>query len=153
MDSSTATIIAGCLGGGLVGALIAYFGTYRLTLKQARIAAGNRLRAAFLPELYVLKPKGKISKEDVKDALEAAFERHAIAVAEFRPFIPKKHQCKFDTAWRTYYGYKGDGNDFYLDQYSEFCEESYTTGSSEKQIDRNQRAHDRIKKILEFADF
>jgi hypothetical protein len=151
MDVVTATIIGG-LGGGLVGALTAYFGAYRLTQKQARIVAGVKLRSAFLPELHALAPKTKITDADVSDLLKAAFEKHSIAIAEFRPFVSKRQVKSFDAAWHNYYGYKGDKENYYLDQYSPFCEESFTESSCQTQADRNRLAHERIKAILAFTE-
>ncbi len=144
--------IIGTIVGTIVGGVIGYFASIRIISKQHRILSGETLRLAFLKELSALKPKGKFNAGSVKDILEDAFLKHSSAVINFQFSLRGQELASFTKAWHEYYGYKGDGNDYYLDQYCEFSEESFSTpekATDYKQL--NERAYNRIMKILEFT--
>lgn len=149
MDGISATLVGGAIG-GLLGAI----GTFLATLHQSRITANMKFRDAFLPTLHILKPLHVASKDDHSEMLIQAFPQHSIAVAQFKPFLSFGERDAFDCAWHTYYGYKGDKNDVYLEQYSEFSEEGRLSNESTTQLMKrlNSLAHDRILEILKFAD-
>lgn len=149
MDGISATLVGGAIG-GVLGAI----GTFLATLHQSRITANMKFRDAFLPTLHILKPLHVASKGDHSEMLIQSFAQHSIAVAQFKPFLGFGERDAFDQAWSTYYGYKGDKNQVYLEQYSEFSEEGVL---SDEHVDHlmkrlNSLAHDRILELLRFAE-
>ena len=149
MDSVTATIAAGVIG-GLLGSI----GTLLATQHQSRVTAAANFRAAFLPAAHILKPFGVISPGDHYCFLKKSFAKHSIAVAQFKPFLRLGEKDAFDNAWHTYYGYKGNKNDVYLEQYSEFSEDNMQPekDNPQSQKDTNNLAHERLLILLGFAE-
>jgi len=151
MDSAIIGIV-GTVVGTIFGGAIGYVTSNRLILKQHRIVAGQKLRVAFLKELSALKNKGKFNAESVRDVLEDAFSKHASAITEFQFSLRGKELAGFTKAWQEYYGYKGNGNDYYLNQYWEFSEKSFSSPDKKTCYSRlNETAYNRIMKILEFT--
>ena len=95
-------LFTGILGVGatLLGVIISYWLSLKLTKKQARMVAGAKLRAAFAQDLadYFLKT-GKPNALD----LQGAIFRHAPAVEEYRVFVPPESQGRYQKAWEHYH--------------------------------------------------
>ena len=129
-------------------------GTLLATQHQSRVTAAANFRAAFLPAAHILKPSGVISSGDHYCFLKKSFAKHSIAVAQFKPFLRLGEKDAFDNAWHTYYGYKGNKNDVYLEQYSEFSEDGLQTEKNTLQFqeDINNIAHERLLVLLGFAE-
>lgn len=96
---------------GLFGVYVAH----RLSMRREAIgqfhAAAVKFRAAFAPELLTAEADtgGSINYMDVLRT--AHDERHAQAVIEFEPFIPKAKLSSFRSDWNRYrYGENKDGS-------------------------------------------
>jgi hypothetical protein len=108
------TLVGTVLGGG-----IGYLSAKGIANHTARLQAGSKLRATFAPELTIarttplehwhslerlLDPKPKSGpKEALDELLLAAFQRHAIAVEEYRFYVPATARAAYEDAWRAYY--------------------------------------------------
>ena len=100
-------LIAGGFGitGTLLGALINHYLSLGRSRHDAKRFAGFRLREAFAPELAKLQhPEGRGIAE-FSDILETAFEKHQMAVNEFRFFLTDDKLDSFNKAWREYYSW------------------------------------------------
>ena len=120
--------------------------------------AGKKLRAAFSEELAALRSPIADDPPDPYILLLGAFERHRVAVTEFRRFLKGSSRRNFDTAWQEYYSYnnendgedpidpkvKGEMSHEYLIKYGPDWE-----NTPERECRR--RATKNIEKILEFA--
>lgn len=109
------TALAGTLIGGLIATGLATW----IAKLNARMAAGSRLRAAFAPELAIMRATpsnertplkdilnepGRIPEQDVTEFLLSAFKaRHAAAVEEYRFYVPAKRRVAYEEAWKAYY--------------------------------------------------
>ena len=74
--------VGGTVLGAIVGAMIAFCLALRLADINARRFAGLKLREAFAPE--IAKFRQPLNWMLVVSILEAAFEKHNVAVNEFR---------------------------------------------------------------------
>ncbi len=125
------------LVGGMVGSLIGFLGATGVANRTTFKTAGARLRAAFAPELAIVRATPSNASVPLKDilgpaekdldrVLEAAFSRHGTAVEEFRFFVPPRSLAAYDAAWRGYYlaGGSIDFTGYMIGERSheEFCE-------------------------------
>ena len=114
-DQIIAAFIA--LGGTITGAFIGYFVSKRTTRIQSFYVAAVKLRLAFNDELAVLRhPEQKVVY--THRPLEIAFEKHHLAVIEFRYVLPKRKRKCFDKAWQNYYTTEDAPNEVLLGKYS-----------------------------------
>jgi hypothetical protein len=104
--------ISGVVLGGLLGFATAY-GVGRINAKRE---AGNKLRAAFAPELASMRLSASDKKINVEQLLTSAFSKHATAVEEFGFYVPKKDRPSYYEAWRKYYEVGGSVRffDYYM---------------------------------------
>lgn len=102
--------------GVLVGSLITYYFSLSLAQRNGRREAGQRLRAAFAPEISALHPISGEQNIDVEQFLSAAFPKHREAVVEFSYYLKPKKRESFMEAWRNYYEVGGSVRffDYYL---------------------------------------
>ena len=90
------------IAGAVVGGLLGFGGTwFNNRLSFHRMAASD-LRAAFAPEVAFMRLTN-IEGDAIKIKLEAAFDKHALAVEKFRYFVRTKDRDTYDQAWRSYY--------------------------------------------------
>lgn len=110
--------------------------------------AVNKFRDAFKSELLSLNTSLTENYIDACDLLKPAFEKHRLAIFDFRPFLKGKKQKGFDQAWRNYYGY--DGNQKVKIEFLF----KYSGDGYEGEESRNRRslAISNIEKLLEFAE-
>lgn len=112
------------LVGSAVGALIAHFLTKSRNIDDRRIkefnAAASEFRSAFKDEWLALNPALSSSSVDTTVLLKTAFDKHRLAVFDFRPFLPIESIAGFDKAWKKYYAYDNapEGTAHGLDKYS-----------------------------------
>lgn len=104
------------LAGTALGGAIGYLSATLVANQNARLAAGAKLRAAFAPEMAMMRnspselmqpPLRQLfdhpHKPSTDELLEKAFqERHAAAIEEFRYLVPRHNQMAYDAAWREY---------------------------------------------------
>ena len=93
------------IGGTVLGAVVGAWLTYRFSIAvangNARRVAGVKLREAFAPEIARFsQPLNMIISIPI---LEAAFEKHNIAVNEFRFYLTGRERDAFEKAWHCYY--------------------------------------------------
>lgn len=109
------TVLAGTALGGLIG----FVSSTLIADRNARIAAGSKLRAAFAPELAIMRatPSNKMTPwkdilkepermpdQDVTELLLSAFkDRHAAAIEEYRFYVPARKRAAYEDTWQTYY--------------------------------------------------
>lgn len=130
--------IGGTIVGVLTGVLLTYWFALKLANKNAKHIASIRLRDAFAPEIAKLNHPDGYSLADVPHFLEIAFEKHQIAINNFRFFLTNKDGAAFDKAWHAYY--------------KDSCEDKpnftqYMTLSNKD----TEKAINRIMAILEFT--
>jgi hypothetical protein len=104
--------ISGVVPGGLLGSVTAY-GVGRI---EAKRKAGNKLRAAFAPELASMRLSAVDKKINIEQLLTSAFSKHATAIEKFSFYVPKKDRRSYCEAWRTYYEVGGSVRffDYYM---------------------------------------
>lgn len=141
----------GALVGGLITATCAHLLAKSRDKESRRIKdfnyASAKFRAAFKEEFLALNPALSRNSVDTAVLLEAAFDKHRLAVFDFRAFLPTESTDGFDKAWQEYYRYDNapDGTIHGLDKYS-----GVGHGYSEKRRLRFLAA-ERIEKLLDFA--
>jgi hypothetical protein len=111
LTSSVLTSLAGVLFTAAIG----FWVTTWHEKRKARRAAASELRAAFAPELAIVRTTphniwtswDRIlgdPKADLNEILRAAFERrHAPAIEKFRFFVPASSRAAYDAASQDYY--------------------------------------------------
>lgn len=141
----------GAVSGGAVGALISHYLTKSRNIEDRKIKTFNdasaKFRDAFKSELLALNTSLTINYIDAHDLLQSAFEKHRLAVFDFRPFLHGKRLAGFDQAWRNYYGFDGNQN-VKVEFLAKYSGDGY--GGEEKRR-RRSLAVTNIEKLLEFA--
>lgn len=94
--------------GGIISAAIGFASAYCMSIADARRVAAERLRHAFAPELAAMRRARADKSVDRKRLVEDAFPRHAIAIEEYRPFVPPKARDSYQAAWQAYYEVGGN---------------------------------------------
>ena len=126
------------LAGTAVGGLIGFLSARWIAERSNKRAAGAKLRAAFAPELSLVRatPQGKwtslehiVNKregDNLDSILRRAFERHATAIEEHRVYVRPKDREAYQQAWESYY--LVNGSVFFLDYmmnaegHKQFCD-------------------------------
>ncbi len=128
--------VGGTLLGAIAGAAITYYFALRIAKTNTRIIAGIKLRAAFAPEIAIYKlninrgDKWHINMMD--NMFKEALTKHAAAIEEYRPFVPRESQRAYQQVWENYY--------------SDFLE-YYDTGEGEQSVFKK-----RIDAIFKFTE-
>ena len=91
--------ISGVFLGGLLGFTTAYW-VGRINAKRE---AGNKLRAAFAPEIANMRLSASDKSIKIEQLLTSAFPKHATAVEEFSFYVSQKDRSSYYEAWRNYY--------------------------------------------------
>ncbi|MGJ0515965.1 MAG: hypothetical protein ACR65O_09510 [Methylomicrobium sp.] len=78
----------------------AYF-VWRNNFKVRQANAAAALRAAFSPEISTLESPARTG--NVRDILVSTFDRHSEAVTNFKWFLSKSSQRRFNQAWQQYH--------------------------------------------------
>jgi hypothetical protein len=104
--------------GTLLGLFFGYYFSKKIAAIQAQYAeklaaitarrvAGEKLRAAFTPEIakyYLLFREGEFKRRGaIGDLLKDALPKHAAAIEEYRPFVPRESQRAYQEAWENYH--------------------------------------------------
>lgn len=136
--------LIGTIIGGAIGVIGTYIGAVKVAQKQILMDAGRKLREAFQPELTILEGAGR--QVNTIAILEAAFQKHSIAVNDFM-YTLIGCKCKpsaFNQAWEQYHCTDNGNNKLIhsLDQYGGFPSE---------RDDNRKLAIDRINRILSFT--
>jgi hypothetical protein len=108
MSSEAVAALPGAVVGAFIGAAITFWFSLRLAEINAKRLAGMKLRAAFAPEIAKLTHPQDMTVRGSSNLLEQSFEKHLIAVNEFRFFLEGETLEGFDRAWREYYGGPAD---------------------------------------------
>lgn len=124
----------------IISGFISYYISRRTIWRDNFLQASVRLSEAFSKELTVLKQGGMKYLLDAVQLLESAFDKHSIAVTEFRFTLPKSKRSSFDKVWKHYNGDDGDGRT---------CLGQYSIGLGGT---GSQGAIQNIEEILEFTE-
>lgn len=142
----------GSVAGGIIGAIAGHYLTKSRNTEDRKIKEFNeasaKFRDAFKSELLSLNTALTENYIDACDLLKAAFEKHRLAVFDFRLFLKGKRQGEFEQAWRDYYGYDEDQNvrvEFLL----KYAGRGF---GGEEARNRRSLAIANIEKLLEFAE-
>ncbi len=144
MTNIEATLFGAGMG-GIIGVIGTYIGAVKIMDRQLLLDAGRRLRESFQTELAILCANKE--KIDAFFLLDRAFQKHAMAVNEFK-YILRGNKCNsFDQAWQEYHcTNSGDGNLIH------FLEQYNTIGVSvEERVKNRELAITRIGNILSFT--
>lgn len=95
--------VGGTLLGVFLGAVIIYYFSLRISEKNARKAAGAKLRAAFAPIIAKYSFRAKKGDLGLSNMFHEAFHEHATAIEEYRWFVPPERQRAYQQAWENYY--------------------------------------------------
>jgi hypothetical protein len=98
------------LVGAMVGGFVGHYLTKSRNAESRFNEAAAKFRDAFRGELLLLNTALTEGYKDPCELLKAGFEKHRIAVFDFRLFLKGKQRKNFDQAWRNYYGYDDDPN-------------------------------------------
>ena len=93
----------GSILGGIISGAIGFASAFCMSNINARRVAAERLRAAFAPELAAMRRWHADKAIDREQLLKAAFSRHAVAIEEYRPFVPRTSRDAYQAAWQGYY--------------------------------------------------
>ena len=101
----------GTVVGGIVCATAAHYLTKSRNIENRRIkefnGAAAKFRTVFKDELLALNPALSHNSTDTAELLEAVFDKHRMAVFDFRPFLSSESIQGFDKAWQEYYRPRG----------------------------------------------
>lgn len=94
-------LFTGVLGVGatLLGVIISYYLSLRLTKKQTRRVAGAKLRAVFAPQMAEYTLLGR----EIGRELFMNLRDHVAAIEEYRVYVPRKSRIAYQQAWERYY--------------------------------------------------
>lgn len=139
MTDADATLLAAAVGliGGAIGIIGTYSGAIGIARRNNRVMAGMRLREAFARELSMLQYREGYGLPEIPHILKTAFEKHHVAVNEFRFFLTGNELESFNKTWKEY-------ND-----YPDFNKYIVLPATEEKDI---QKAIDRIEAIRKFTE-
>jgi len=141
----------GTVVGGVVVGVFNHFLTKSRNTEDREIKEFNeasaKFREAFKSELLSLNTALTENYIDACDLLKSAFEKHRLAVFDFRLFLKGKRQEEFDQAWRNYYGYDGDQS-VKLEFLLKYSGKGYGVDEARS---RRAVAIAKIEKLLEFA--
>jgi hypothetical protein len=104
--------VAGTLLGTAIGVIGTYFVSIHLARNHAKSLVGQRLRDAFAPEIFKVKISDTERTYQAPDILNAAFEKHYMAVNEFEFFLNPKEHIAFTKAWEKYASRNSDEKRF-----------------------------------------
>ncbi len=131
--------------GGIVGALVGALLNHWLAKsrgKNDRLASASKaLRTAFTDELSKLKN----SSDNAYDILEAAYQKHEMAVSEFASHLGGNKKRKFLSAWELYRSHPENCGEPFLEQYSKYL------GDVNLAAKNRCLAVERITRLLSFA--
>ncbi len=137
-NNSVFIALLGASVGAILGAIITYFCSLKLSERNHRKIAGAKLRAAFAPEIAEYKTRVKKSDFDLThdDFLKKALVKHSAAIEEYRWYVPLGSQRAYQQAWENYYF-----------QYGGIYFTDYLVGPNREKI-----FHQRIEAILRFTE-
>lgn len=115
-DTIIAALIA--LTSAFVGSLMGFLIARRNTKDQFFYAAGAKLKLAFRDELAFLTDPKWENSSFFHRRLETTFEKHFLAITEFRYALHKSQRDGFDKVWQEYYTTEDAPNDILLVKYS-----------------------------------
>lgn len=113
MENITAydlAIIAGgfTVVGALIGALVAYWLSIKLSDSQNRAIASANFRAVFMPVVAQMKIEQKYGRtNEIDRILTDAFIPMSVAIETFRPFVKSKDREAYQQAWENYCPFVG----------------------------------------------
>ncbi len=113
MCPETINILFG-LTGTIIAGMIGYLSAIRMANITTRKTAGAH-RSAFAPAIAKY-PLVKHHTE-LNDLLWAELSRQAIAIEEFRHYVPRKRHAAYQEAWENYHKPQGAGGSVYLTEY------------------------------------
>lgn len=104
--------------GTVAGAFIGFWGAMKAARFQNFFSSGTNLKNAFLEVLVLLRqPKETFIDLHVIDIMEKSFQKHEMAVVEFRYSLPVYKRIDFDNAWRKYYESDSEGETILTKKY------------------------------------
>ena len=86
----------------LIPASIGVWALFRVWRLNHLRAASVKFRTAILTAFSGLYPLPTEWPNDIEQRLRSIFPQLQIAIAEFRPFIPRRYRQAFDDAWSRY---------------------------------------------------
>jgi hypothetical protein len=86
---------------------------YKITIRKT---AGAHLRAAFAPAIAKYPLVKNI--DGINNLLWDELSRQAIAIEEFRHYVPRKSREAYQKAWENYHKPQGAGGSVYLTEYA-----------------------------------
>ena len=99
--------VGGTRIGTIVGAILGAWLTHRYAVtladSNAKRFAGMKLREAFAPEIAKFSDPKRLNMITSAGILESAFEKHQLAVDEFRFYLTGIEAEAFHKAWHDYY--------------------------------------------------
>lgn len=108
MENITAydlAIIAGgfTVVGALIGALVAYWLSIKLSDRQRKATAIANFRSVFIPVVAQIKIEQKYGRTtEVNRILTDTFVPMSVAIETFTPFVPSKDREAYQQAWDNY---------------------------------------------------
>ena len=109
--------IISAIVGGIIGIIGTYMGSVRLSRINNKHLAGLRLREAFSIELSALQFSESKTEHEIITILESSFNKHYMAINEFRFFLNRCSLLSFNKAWDEYYKNPIGGNPPDFSQY------------------------------------
>jgi hypothetical protein len=99
----------------VLGGLLGFASAYWVGRINAKREAGNKLRAAFAPELAKMRLPST-ENNTIEQLLTSAFPRHSVAVEEFRFWVTAKKRALYYAAWNAYWEVGGSVRffDYYM---------------------------------------
>ncbi len=135
--------IISALAGAVVGGIITYIGSVKISQRNITSHGAMKLISAFNNELAILTNPDN-SSVDVYPVISNAFQKHLAAVIEFRSYLSQCDRPRLDKAWKEYHCHEETGLPF-LEQYA-------PEGSVDNRKQINNLAVSRINNIIKFAE-
>lgn len=141
--------VAGTILGSLVGAIIGYWLSVKLSKGSEKRASAYRLHMAFKDELLSLNSAESTIEFSLPEFLKLSFPKHRAAIYEYSFFLSKSARNKFEKAWQEYFRH-----DEFLGCELPFFEKYSLIGKSvEQQSEIKSLAASKIRAILAYAAY
>ncbi len=143
MSPEIATLVSTAVG-LIFGSVITYWGSVKLSKRQARSQAAMRFISSFTPEIAALSNFSS-SSTDQSTVIQSAEKKHLTSFIEFRSYLSETDALRLDKLWGEYYGYEGDKDKPYLEQYSGYTD-------TQKAKENRELAIHRLQSLVSFAE-
>ncbi len=91
------------IGGTIAGGIIGFYSSLHANKRLLRVEAASNLRKGLIPIIMKINTSGFASEMELRNAVVARFENHAIDIETFRFYVSQKNLEAYDQAYQEYH--------------------------------------------------